>query len=91
MVLAYPVHLRLAHHRLCGKIRPAGDGFAHLLQDLRRTANAESVGHRQQIRTIDPDELAFDGHQMLIRPFPGRVIGMRDVIGRGELPGAPLA
>ncbi len=52
MVCAYPVYLALTHRRPRGKVRPGGDGFAHLFQDLRRGADAKAVGDRQQIGTV---------------------------------------
>ena len=79
-----------ANPGLSGKIRPGKNRLSDLLQNLRRGANSEPVGHHQQVIPGDPGKFSVDRHQVLAGPFALRIMGDRYVVRRGKLPVLPL-
>ena len=72
------------------KIRPGGNSLCDLLQNLRRGANAKTVGSRQQVIPGDIGKFSVDCHQVLAGPLALGIVGVRYVVGRSKLPFLPF-
>src|ERR1700688_4325588 len=68
------------------KLRPCGHGTPHFGKQPGDGANLETVSQDQQVLTLDVTELPVHRHQMLVGPFPLRVVRVDQVVGRSELP-----
>lgn len=80
MVFTNPVDLDRTYPGLFGKIRPSGNRFLYLADNLMCGADAEPVGQRLQVRLSNTAEFAVYRHEMLPGTLTGWIEGVRHII-----------
>ena len=90
MIFRHSVPQRGWYSGICREARPIVHCRSNVCQGILWFAHAEAVGNFKQINARDVLKFPIYTHQVLVGPLAVRIVGVRHVVGRSQLPGVTL-
>ena len=86
MIFRHSVRQRRGYSGICCEARPIVHCRSNVCQRILWFAHAEAVGNFKQINARNVLKFPIYTHQVLVGPLALRIVGVRDIIGRGKFP-----